>query len=418
MMVAMATIIGGFDRSCLFAMIFEIAGRPRKEDRDMSARKRKRLNRDDRSNLVGYLAMGMTVPEIAERMSWSPSTIYREIVRCPQAKEGESDRKCRLRPGKYYVCNQCPKHASCKLDKVYYNSKAADSDADGKKRMSHAGPRVSLSVLSTIDRIVADGTAKGQSLEYIHHFNAELHCVSCVTIRRWVSNGYLTTKRGQLRRARRYSKKYAYHRPNDGTPDVLKAGRTYSDFLEHTDGRDDFVLLELDSVEGTKKARKRIFTLMFVKQGFQIARLYDVSAAASSVLREAEDVLSCVLGQCDSEIILLSDNGLEFASLPLVERLSDRIRVFYTNPYKSTDKAHCERNHEHFRYVCPKGNQFDDWTQETVNEIFSNVNSYAREDLEWKSPYALFVGAYSEEAAKALGMREISPTEVNLATKF
>lgn len=188
--------------------------------------------------------------------------------------------------------------------------------------------------------------------------------------------------------------------------------------LEHTDGREDYVLLELDSVEGTKSSRKRIFTVMFVKQGFQIARIYDVSAAASSVLRETEEILTCLLRHCDSEIILLSDNGLEFSSLPLAEAISERIRVFYTNPYRSTDKPHCERNHEYFRYVCPKGNRFDDWTQETIDEIFSNVNSYAREDLKWESPYDLFIGAYSEEAAKALGMRKVPPTEVNLATKF
>ncbi len=85
-MADMSAIIGGFVRSCLFAIIFEIAGRPRKEGDNMSARKRKRLNMDDRSNIVGYLAMGMTVPEIAERMTWSPSTIYREIARIPPAE--------------------------------------------------------------------------------------------------------------------------------------------------------------------------------------------------------------------------------------------------------------------------------------------------------------------------------------------
>ncbi len=384
----------------------------------MSARKRKRLNMDDRSNIVGYLAMGMTVPEIAERMTWSPSTIYREIARIPQLKEGEAEGKCPLRQRRHHVCNQCPKHASCRLDKVYYNSKTAEDDARRKRTESHSGPRVGTKTLLAIDKIVADGTAKGQSLEYIYHFHEELHCVSCLTIRRWISSGWLTTKRIQLRRARRYSKKYAKTRENDGTPNMLKAGRTYSDFIDHTEGRDDFVLLELDSVEGTKTSRKRLFTLMFVKQGFQVGKLYDVSAAASSVLREVEEILKAVLERTDKEIVLLSDNGTEFATLPLAEGLSDRVRVFYTNPYKSTDKAHCERNHEYFRYVCPKGNTFDSWDQVMIDGIFSNINGYAREELKWKSPYELFVEAYSEDAAKALGMREIPPEGVDLSTKF
>ncbi len=384
----------------------------------MSARKRRRLNSDDRSNLVGYLTAGMSVPEIAKRISWDASTIYREIARKPQHKEGNIEGKCDLRPGRFYVCNQCPKHKNCRFDKIYYNSKAAEEDAQRKKRESHSGPRVSTAVRDMVSRIVASGTANGQSLEHIYHFNDELHCVSCITIRRWVSGGWLETTRTQLRRARRYSKKYAKTGKKGGCPDILKTGRTYSDYLEHIDGREDFILLELDSVEGAKTSRKRLFTLMFVKQGFQIARLYDVRNAAASVLRETEEIVSCILKHTDAELILLSDNGTEFATLPFAERLSERVRVFFTNPYRSTDKAHCERNHEYFRYVCPKGYSFDGWTQEDIDEIFSNINGYARKELEWKSPYELFAEAYSEEAAEALGIRGISPRNVNLATKF
>lgn len=51
----------------------------------------------------------------------------------------------------------------------------------------------------------------------------------------------------------------------------------------------------------------------------------------------------------DKDLILLCDNGIEFPQLPLIEKLSPRIKVFYTAPYKSTDKPHCERNHEYYR---------------------------------------------------------------------
>lgn len=46
----------------------------------MSARKRKRLNHDDRANILSYLLLGYSVPHIAKRMGWVPFTIDREIV--------------------------------------------------------------------------------------------------------------------------------------------------------------------------------------------------------------------------------------------------------------------------------------------------------------------------------------------------
>ena len=213
----------------------------------MSARKRKRLNDDDRSNILSYLLLGYTIPEIAEEMHWAPSTIYREVSRNLQKKLKHRKRKWSLLSKKYYVCNQCPKHSTCQFGKIYYNLKMAIDDAHWKKHASHMGPRATKEQIKLVDK---------------------------------------------------------------------------------------------------------------------------------------------------------------------------RISVFFTNPYKATDKPHCERNHEYFRYVCPKGHSFDSWTQEEINAIFSNINSYARNELNWKRPYDLFIEPFTKEAAKALGISEIAANDVNLSSKF
>lgn len=369
----------------------------------MSARKRKRLNHDDRVNILSYLILGYSVPHIAERMGWAPSTIYREIRRNPQTKRKSRKKKCTNPPKKCYVCNQCSKHANCNLEKTYYNLKMAIDDAHRKKHDSHRGPRVTEEQMALVDKRVREGTGKGQSLEYIYHFNEDIHFVSCVTIRRWIENGLLSTKRAQLRRARRYVKKYRNEnrgkRP-DLTINTLKLNRTYTDFLDHTEGWDDFILIELDSVEGTLKSTHMILTMMFVSSGFQIGRKYEKEKASDSVLSHVTDVLRCVMPYVGEK------------------KEDERIRVFYTNPYKATDKPHCERNHEYFRYVCPKGHSFDDWTQEEIDSIFSNIDSYARNELNRKRPYDLFIEPFTKEAAKALGISEIDANNVDLASKF
>lgn len=388
----------------------------------MAAKKRKRINNDDRANIIGLLSIGLTIPNIAKRIGWAPSTIYREINRNPQIKETKSKKICKLRPGKYYCCNQCPNRYHCSLSKKYYNLKNASDDAYYKCHDSHAGPRVSTSQLKIVNDIISKGIKLGQSLEYIYHFNKEIQFVSCLTIRRWIERGYLTTKRGNLRRARRYTKKYAKKEMVDLSKisiDSLKVGRTYTDYLDYIDSNKDCILMELDSVEGHKTSKKRLFTFMFVNEAFQLGRIYDVNTASESVLKEAKKIMTVMLNYSkDKTLILLCDNGIEFPQLPLIENLSPRIKVFYTTPYKSTDKPHCERNHEYFRYVCPKGYSFDEWTQEDMNKIFSNINSYAREELKWKRPYDLFVESYSIEAATNFDIREIAANEVNLSSRF
>lgn len=388
----------------------------------MSARKRKRLNHDDRANILSYLILGYTIPQIAELMKWAPSTIYREINRNLQKKLKHRKRKCRLLSKKYYVCNQCPKHPTCQHGKIYYNLRMAIDDAHQKKHASHMGPRATEEQIRLVDKRIREGTQKGQSLEYIYHFSEDIHFVSCLTIRRWIENGILSTKRAQLRRARRYAKKYRNEnrgkRP-DLTTNTLKLNRTYTDFLEYTEGRDDIILIELDSVEGTMKSKSTLLTMMFVSCGFQVGRKYDKETASESVLAHVTEVMRAILPHVgEKEVILLSDNGKEFSILPLVEKEDKRISVFFTNPYKATDKPHCERNHEYFRYVCPKARSFDSWTQEEINVIFSNINSYARKELNWKRPYDLFIEPFAKEVAKALGINEIASKDVNLASKF
>ena len=159
--------------------------------------------------------------------------------------------------------------------------------------------------------------------------------------------------------------------------------------------------------------------MMFVSSGFQIGRKYDKETASESVLALVTEAMRAILPYVgEREVILLSDNGKEFSILPLAEKDDKRISVFFTNPYKATDKPHCERNHEYFRYVCPKGHSFDSWTQEDIDAIFSNINSYARNDLNWKRPYDLFIEPFTKKAAKALGISEIAANDVNLSSKF
>lgn len=57
---------------------------------------------------------------------------------------------------------------------------------------------------------------------------------------------------------------------------------------------------------------------------------------------------------------IIVDNGIEFSLMDEVEVDSNGeliSRVFFCNPYSSSQKGACERNHEFIRYIFLKGNQ-------------------------------------------------------------
>ena len=94
-----------------------------------------------------------------------------------------------------------------------------------------------------------------------------------------------------------------------------------------------------------------------------------------------------------------------YGKIYIYGQLTNPKRVFFTNSYKSTDKASCERNHEFIRYVIPKGKSLDFLTQEKVELLFSHINSYVRESNKNKTPYDLMVERFGIEFMEIIGIK-------------
>lgn len=119
--------------------------------------------------------------------------------------------------------------------------------------------------------------------------------------------------------------------------------------------------------------------------------------------------------------IILSDNGTEFDSLTDIGVDENGVvisRIFYTRAYRSSDKAECERNHELFRYIRMKGKTLDTIDEEDVRLINSNINSYPRKSLKWKTPIEAMKEYYGEDIVSLLGVKEIKRKDVILTAKL
>ena len=119
--------------------------------------------------------------------------------------------------------------------------------------------------------------------------------------------------------------------------------------------------------------------------------------------------------------VVLTDNGGEFSDVFAFESNPDTDKesyLFFCDPNSPYEKPHIENNHTLFRDIVPSGSSFDEFTQETVNLIFSHVNSVKRKQFNGKSAYEMFTFTYSTELANALGIRFIYPLNVIQSPKL
>lgn len=169
----------------------------------------------------------------------------------------------------------------------------------------------------------------------------------------------------------------------------------------------------MDTVIG-RKGGKTVMTINFTLCNFMVGFLLDFnrsSEVANVFDRLRETFAENSLDLKDLMPIILTDNGSEFSDVQSIENDGD-ISLFFCDPMRSDQKARVEKNHTLFRDICPKGTSFDDYSQDTINLVFSHVNSVTRSSLNGKSPYEIFEFTYGEKITSLLGITKIPAREV------
>ena len=384
----------------------------------------KHLIPDQRANLMLLLESGWSYGECAKQLGVSKSTISREVKRNIRIKEYDlANNECHKLGQNFMVCNNCPFKKTCSKNKSYYDSQFAQYLASERKHKANNGPRISLATFKKIDdelyRLVV---VQGLSIEASHKTSKILQQVSCSTIRNWVNAGYMKTKPINLKTKKKlkYKSQYDYKKQKKSLNIVKKPFRTMTDYKAYMSCHPDSIVIQTDSVEGLKTDKKAVLTILLKAQKFQIGYLYERKDAAKNVYEYLVKFTLKMIEKTDENksIVFVTDNGVEFTTISKLEDLDPRIRVYFARPYCSTDKADCERNHELYRYIYPKGHTQNNLTQTDVDDMFSNINSYVRKSLEWKSPCNLIAETYGDDFLSEFNISNIAPDKVNLRPKF
>ena len=389
--------------------------------------KDKHLTLEARQEIERCLNMGgITFKSIARRVGKSPTTISREIKKHLVYKEAPAihkrgdgtpivNKQCPKLMKAPFVCNGCEKRSynRCSYRKQFYYANKAHEEYSFTLVDSREGIPLNKQEFYETDAIISNAIKKGQRM---YHITKTYDTgISMSSAYRYLHKGYLSIGKMDMARMPKFRARKQYRVP--GVPKAVKVGRTYDDFQAYITEHEINHWVEMDTVIG-RVGGKVIMTLNFTQMNFMFGLLLDdkSSAEAADKIRKLKKSLQ-LEGHRFGDIfpLLLTDNGGEFSNVAAFTDDAEGLpqsKLFFCDPYCSSQKPKVEKNHSIFRDVVPKGETFDYFTQEIVNTIFSHVNGSKRKSLNGKSPYEAFVYFFNEEVASLLGIHHVPAEDV------
>lgn len=392
---------------------------------DLNSKRNKHMTVDDRLEIQACLDRGVNFKDIARRIGKDPTTISKEVKKHLEVKPAPVKRtsldgtpierkQCPMLLKAPFVCNPCKRrHGNCAYQKQLYRATAAHTAYASLLSEAREGIPLNKEAFYEVDATISSGIKKGQHLYHIMQTN-DLG-ISKSTAYRHLHRGYLSVSKLDFPRVVKF--KQRKQRRREYIPKAAKVGRTHDDFLAFTEEHGISSWVEMDTVIG-RIGGKVILTLDFTFCNFMLGLLLEdkTSASATERIRSLKQRLNASNVRFgDIFPILLTDNGGEFANIFAFENALDgeqELRLFFCDPMQSCQKPRVEKNHTLFRDIAPKGNSFDSYTQDTVDLIFSHVNSVKRKSLNGKTPYEMFSFTYGENIAALLGSERIPPNDV------
>lgn len=407
------------------------------------------LTESHRIKIEHYLNENYSYRKIAELLNVNVSTISREVKRnirtysisnhmvvvecihkdnCERLKRSSKSKMCSINCPDYElrkcdrfstknakpVCNSCPNNAKCKLARKKYIANVANNKYE-LRILLRPKIRITQEQFDFINKLFSEKMTKGQSISVIYQNHKDEIMISENTVRNYLKRGLLKSNQLDMIRPRFTANKSVKRRVIKNV-DLLN-GRTYEDYINYTKEKD-ILIVQLDTVVGKLVDNKKILTIHWPSFHFQIGILLEKLSPSfvNNALMELKNKLGLETYKILFQVIL-TDNGIEFSLLDEIENdeNGDLItKVFFCDPYKSSQKGACERNHEFIRYVLPKGVSFDNLNQKDVDLIFSHINSTPRNSLGFKTPFELFKTAFGIEVLRILNINEINKDDVHL----
>jgi len=342
---------------------------------------------------------------------------------CPNALNNCSNfvqKTCIILNSFPYVCNGCPKTKICGYTKAYYHADRSQKEYRNNLVCTRTGLNMNTKEFNTLNTIVSQGIKLGQSVDIIVNNNKESLPVGKSSIYRYLNNDILSIDKFDTRRMVKMKPRKEKH-PNSVAVKKAKIGHLYEDFTMYIMTNHILNYVEMDTIIG-RIGGKVVLSLFFTDCHLQLFILMNSKHAICTV-----NVLNNLYEQLGEDYLklfplILTDNGIEFSDIDGMEIVKEtgevKSRIYFCHPMVTDEKSRCERNHELFRYIFPKGASFDNLTQEDLNKVASHINSYKRKSTDYASPIDVFCAKYGPTLLTKLGLTKIPENEINLTTQL
>ena len=317
-----------------------------------------------------------------------------------------------------YVCNGCD---VIRCGKVKYNYSAQKAQRAYEKKLSESRQGINMTPeeLQELNDLISPLILKGQPLSHIFAVHADEIPVCRRTLYNYLDQRIFQARNIDLPRRVRYKKrKKRSEQRTRNIEQVYRNKRTYKDFERFMEGYPESSVVEMDTVKGSREAGKCLLTLLFRSCNFMIIILL-TACTQECVIKAINDLTDAITLRLFRKYfrVILTDNGPEFKNPWDIEKTPDgkhRTYVFYCDPYKSTQKAKIEKNHEYIRYVIPKGRSMNRYTQDDINLMASHINSTARDGMNGASPFDLAEILIDKRIPILVGQHRVNPDSVML----
>jgi IS30 family transposase len=312
----------------------------------------KQFTIENRENLINFYNQGLSQTEIGSAIGFSQSAVSRELARNRNAHTRLYD------PDRAQSKALLRKKRGCKIDK-----------------------NLPLKALIT-DKLHLGWTPE-QIAERVKIENHGTH-VSHETIYQWIyqpiqkkAKLYKTLIRHKSKRGPRKGYEAKAHKMLDKKSIHIRP--------EQINSRETFGHWEGDLMVG-KNCKSQVLTLLERKSRFFIIAKLDSKKADLTGQKISDIVMKLKAKGMVSFDSLTLDNGTEFNDFMLLEKQLG-IPIYFCDPYASWQKGAVENSNGIARRTIPKKSDFNDYTDDDINNLMWNMNTTPRKCLGYKTPY-------------------------------
>ena len=231
-------------------------------------------------------------------------------------------------------------------------------------------------LLNILNKLLFKGWSPEQIVGRIKALKIELEVVSVSTIYKWIYKGILNIPPKYLRHKGKRRKndtrgKYIYGKNIHNRPKEVYKRKT----CEHW---------ECDTIVSSRgKSKYCIATMVERKSGFLIARLLPD--------RTAENMAKAIIESMEDKKVktITVDRGKEFAQYKKIEKAL-KAEVYFADAYCAWQKGTVENTNGLLRQYYPKKFEFNNTTQNELDEIVNEINNRPRKRLGYLTPNEVF----------------------------